>query len=155
MLEQVIRCARLAAAFYGGDKIPAQFRHPLLDRQLVAFMCSVPWHVKMHPTCDRLLQRRALESVLPRKILLRKNKISPEQALYAGLAQGDDWFDWLANKPRIVERGYVDATTWPSELAQARLANTTGVRYFLAAASLEAWLRLFGNRGDAETSRLQ
>jgi len=123
VLEQVIRCARLAAAFYSGDDIPA------------------PWPEKTHPTCDRLLQRRALESALPRKVLLRKNKISPEEALYAGLAEGGDWLDWLADRPRIVERGYVDAAAWRSALAQARLANTAGVRYFQAAASLEAWLR--------------
>ena len=73
--------------------------------------------------------------------LLRKNKISPEEALYAGLAEGGDWLDWLADRPRIAERGYVDAAAWRSALAQARLANTAGVRYFQAAASLEAWLR--------------
>jgi len=138
VLEQVIRCARLAAAFSSGDDIPAQFRHPLLDRDLIAFMFSVPWPEKTHPTCDRLLQRRALESALPRKVLLRKNKISPEEAFYAGLAEGGDWLDWLADRPRIVERGYVDAAAWRSALAQARLANTAGVRYFQAAASLEA-----------------
>ncbi len=141
MLEQVIRCARLAAAFYSGDDIPAQFRHPLLDRDLIAFMFSVPSPEKTHPTCDRLLQRRALESALPRKVLLRKNKNSPDEALYAGLAEGRDWLDWLADRPRIVERGYVDAAAWRSALAQARLANTAGVRYFQAAAALEAWLR--------------
>jgi len=146
VLEQVIRCARLAAGFYSGDDIPAQFRHPLLDRDLVAFMFSVPWPEKTHPTCDRLLQRRALENVLPRKVLLRKNKISPEEALYAGLAEGGAWLDWLADRPRIIERGYVDATAWRSALAQARLANTVGVRYFQAAACLEAWLRLLETR---------
>jgi asparagine synthase (glutamine-hydrolysing) len=141
VLEQLIRCARLAAAFYSGDDVPARFVHPLLDRELIAFMFSVPWHVKMHPSCDRLLQRRALESILPRKILLRKNKVGPDEALYNGLAQGSGWMEWLCNHPRIVERGYVDPEAWRSALTQAQLGSTLSVRYVEAAASLEGWLR--------------
>ena len=142
VLEQVIRCARLAAGFYSGDDIPASYRHPLLDRDLIAFMFSVPWRVKTHPCCDRLLQRRALELVLPRKVLLRKNKAGPDEALYAGLAQGTSWMNWLLDRPRIVERGYADAAAWRSGLAQAQLGSTTSARYIEAAASLEGWLRL-------------
>lgn len=126
---------------YQDARLPCPFRHPLLYRPLVAYMCSVPWEIKLHPQCDRLLQRRAFEDLLPTRIIRRRSKLGPDQAFYSGLEASSEWVERLTVNPRIVQRGYVDAGKWSQTVQQARLGRTTGIRYFLASASLEIWLQ--------------
>jgi hypothetical protein len=127
-------------------RTPCAFHNPLLYRPLLTYMSSVPWQIKLHPQCDRLLQRRALEDVLPDKVVRRRSKLGPDQAFYAGLEANPGWRALLTRNSQIVQRGYADANKWRQAVEQARLGRTVGIRYLVASASLEVWLQQLERR---------
>lgn len=139
--ERVLRSAHSVSMRYREAEIRCNFRHPLLYRPLVNYMCSVPWDVKLHPTCDRLLQRRALEGILPDRIIRRRSKLGPDQTFYSGLEASVEWYDLLTKNPRSVQLGYVLRDEWIHAIRQARLGRTIGIRFLLSSASLEVWLQ--------------
>ncbi len=139
--ERVIRNAVSVAAHYAHAGLGAEYRHPLFHRPLLEFMLSVPRDQKYRPGEDRVLQRRALDGVLPGRTLRRSGKRGPDEAYYEGLEAADDWFEMLTSRPRIVERGYAVADRWRETVRQARVGRTVGVRHFLASVSLEVWLQ--------------
>jgi asparagine synthase (glutamine-hydrolysing) len=139
--ERILRSAHSVSVSYAEKELPCAFRQPLLHRPLVTYMCSVPWDIKLHPTCDRLLQRRAFESVLPDQIIRRGSKLGPDQTFYSGLEANAEWCERLTRNPRIVQRGYVLLNEWRHAVRQARVGRTVGIRFLLASASLEVWLQ--------------
>jgi asparagine synthase (glutamine-hydrolysing) len=137
--ELVLRCAHWISL--GHQRISDDFRHPLMHRPLIAFMQSVPWSEKLHPACDRLLQRRAFDGILPERTLRRGNKPGPDELYYKSLDVSREWIERLTDHPRVVERGYVVLKSWVEEVERARHGRTAGLRFFFACASLEVWLR--------------
>ena len=128
-----------------------EFRNPLLYRPLVEFMIAIPWEQKLQPDQDRCLQRRALNGILPERIRQRKNKGEPNEAYFEGLRNGSPWTEFLLNRPRIVDRGYVDDHLWREAVNQARFGWTPTMRHFIAAATLEIWLRQLPNARNKTT----
>lgn len=124
-----------------------EFRCPLLHRPLVEFLHAIPWERKLHPQQDRFLQRRALKGILPEVVRRRGDKRGPEQAYADGL-RGSPWLPLLTDRPQIVERGWVDGALWSQAVDQARFGRTHSLGHFLAAATLEIWLRTRANRLD-------
>jgi asparagine synthase (glutamine-hydrolysing) len=120
-----------------------ELRHPLLYRPLVEFMHALPWEQKLRPGQDRLLQRRALAGILPEAIRTRSGKASADQAYFEGLRKSRAWISLLTDRPRIVERGYVDGVLWNDavKLAQLGYVHQHGSASFVSAAALEFWLR--------------
>jgi asparagine synthase (glutamine-hydrolysing) len=139
--ERMMRTAHSVSLHFQIPGTTCDFRHPLMYRPLLAYMLSVPWEVKLHPECDRLLQRRAFEDVLPKEIVLRGNKSGTDQAFYSGLEAGSEFYDRLITHPQIVQRGYADLDAWREALRQARHGRTVGILFLLASASLEIWLQ--------------
>jgi asparagine synthase (glutamine-hydrolysing) len=141
--ESVLRCAQWIAM--GHQRVNDDFRHPLMHRPLIAFMQSVPWSEKLHPACDRLLQRRAFDGILPERIVRRGNKPGPDELYYKSLNDSLEWIERLTGRTRdaarVVERGYVALKPWVEEVERARHGKTAGLRFFFACASLEVWLR--------------
>jgi asparagine synthase (glutamine-hydrolysing) len=138
--ELILRCAEVTCNHNAERDGGAEFRHPLLDRALVAFVVSVPWSEKLHPECDRLLQRRAYETILPRDTVLRRSKARPDGMFYSGLLSSPKTYRLLADDPQIVARGYVDGDAWRKAVHLASLGKSDGIRWFLATAALEIWL---------------
>jgi hypothetical protein len=150
-MERIVRNANGAAVHFAHAHAGAEYRHPLFHRPLVELMLSLPWENKYHTGGDRPLQRLAMQGVVPRPTLRRRGKQGPGQAAPEGLESGEAWIDMLTARPRIVERGYAAAGPWREAVRQARY-GTTGVRHFMASASLEAWLQ--GLEGFSPRSRL-
>ncbi len=116
-------------------------RYPLLHRPLVEFMCGVPWEEKLHPQCDRYLQRRALRGVLPELVRRRAYKTVGTWGFVEGLRRSPMWFEHLCDQSQIVDRGMTTAEDWRRAVTQASLGQTHGDRYFLTAAAIESWLK--------------
>jgi asparagine synthase (glutamine-hydrolysing) len=117
-----------------------EYRYPLLYRPLVEFMAAIPWEQKIRPGQDRSLERRALQGILPEPIRQRKDKRGPDEAYFEGLRIGR-WPELLVDRPRIVERGYVDGRLWRQAVSRARYGCLPTIKHFIAAATLEVWLR--------------
>jgi asparagine synthase (glutamine-hydrolysing) len=132
-----------AGQFWNQFVTSFQIRYPLLYRPLVEFMYAVPWNQKLRPGEDRSLQRRALTGILPDKIRLRTNKRFPDQAFFEGLKQNRELYSQLETTPHIVRRGYVNGARWKEALRLARVGRVRALQPFLAACTLEIWLRQF------------
>jgi asparagine synthase (glutamine-hydrolysing) len=118
-----------------------EWRNPLLYRPLVEFMFAIPWEQRIRPAQDRYLQRRALKGVLPEHIRERHNKVGTAEAAAEGLRNGSPWTELLLARPRVVEKGYVDARAWREVVNQVRFGRMVSMRHFSATATLEVWLR--------------
>jgi asparagine synthase (glutamine-hydrolysing) len=120
-----------------------EMRHPLLYRPLVEFMHALPWDQKMRPGEDRLLQRRALAGILPEAVRSRRGKTTADQPYFEGLRRSKAWISLLTDRPRIVERGFVDGRLWNEavKLAQFGHFHSRAIASFVSAAGLEFWLR--------------
>lgn len=130
-----------AGNFFDRGSCSFEFRNPLLYLPLVEFMFSIPWEQKIQPGQDRYLQRRALKGILPEPIRRRRTKGGSDQTFAEGLRKGNAWTELLLINPRIVERGYVDAKLWAEAVNRARYGVRSSMKDFVAAATLEIWLR--------------
>lgn len=141
LIEGVLRCANSNATFYNRPQILTSFRHPLFFLPLLKLTLSMPFHETVQPHGHRLLQRRSLYGILPAELLARQDKSGADQSYYDGLEEGAAWQDLLLRNPEIVRRGYVDATRWLETIRIARLGGNVELRFLIAFASLEGWLR--------------
>ena len=123
------------------DPLGFELRHPFMHRPLVEFVLAVPWQQQLHPGADRLLQRRALAGILPEKVRRRRSKTIFDQPTFEGLRQGEAWTRILTDNPRIVQLGIVEGKKWTKAVSQARMGLTHHVQQFIAASTLEFWLR--------------
>ncbi len=139
--QRVLRTAASVAVHHSPAHAGPEYRNPLLYRPLVELMLAVPPEHACRAGADRVLQRLAMRGVLPERTLRRTGKRGPDQAFYEGLESADDWIAMLTSRPRIVERGYADASRWREAVQQARFGRTVGIRYFLASVNVETWLR--------------
>lgn len=140
-LERVIRCSNIVSHWDYTASMRAEFRHPLMYLPLVQFIYSIPWEVKLSPHSDRVLQRAAFASILPEAITTRKTKARLDHAIYSGLEAGADWVRLLTDKPFISQRGYVDQHRWNEAVELATMGRCNSLKHFVAAATLEIWLR--------------
>lgn len=118
-----------------------EYRYPLLYRPLVEFMFAIPADQRVRPGEDRSLQRRALAGILPERVRTRRGKMGPQQLYHDGLQNSPEWINALTDRPRVVERGYVDAQLWQQAVEQMTVGRTHGLLHFLGTATLEVWLR--------------
>jgi asparagine synthetase B (glutamine-hydrolysing) len=131
----------LAMATVPQQSLAYEFRHPLLYRPLVEFMCGIPWDQKLSPRSDRFLQRRALKGVLPEPVRLRTTKVVGSAALVEGLRRSRDWLAYLCDSPLMAERGIADAVEWKQAVQRASVGQTHGDKAFLAGVAVESWLK--------------
>lgn len=149
-LERVWDVALLTGANWHQAVRSIEIRYPLLFRPLVEFLYAIPWDQKLSPRWDRFLQRRALRSILPRRIRVRTDKVGPTQPVVEGLRAAEPWLEMLANHPRLVDLGFVEPGLWSESVRRARAGQPGGVSSFIAAATLECWLRSLDRRPAAE-----
>ncbi len=139
-LAGVLNGANIVSTWLLPREMPADMRHPLLYRPLVAFLCSVPWDVQAGGRATRRLQRQALQGVLPPAILNRQGKPLFDQALFRGLAETTSWFRTSGRDSVLAEKGLWNGEVWDEAVSKARLGYVPVLQHFLAAASLEHWL---------------
>jgi asparagine synthase (glutamine-hydrolysing) len=116
-------------------------RHPLADLRLVEWLAALPWERILSPGEDRSLQRRAMAGLLPDRVRRRRSKGRATPAIVAGLSRSPTWFALLTDDPRIARAGLVDRERWIEAVRRARVGYLEADRFFLAAASLEAWMQ--------------
>lgn len=116
-------------------------RHPLLYRPLVEFMAAIPPQLRFNAKGDRVLQRRALQGILPTAIVERKDKQGPDEAFYAGLAKNQHMVNHLLSNSRIAELGYVDPKRFGEAIKALRFGAPEARHALVSALCLEIWLR--------------
>lgn len=118
----------------------ADFRHPLLDRQLLEFALFLPYRLRNTVSHDRILQRAALTSVLPEQVRNRRVKGTSQAALDEGLRRSGAWQDLLFRAENLSQRGYLHMDRWREAVDRAKFGVYDSATHFFVAAELEAWL---------------
>jgi asparagine synthase (glutamine-hydrolysing) len=132
--------ANLAASLPDDSRLPWEPRYPLLNKDLVEFMLALPWDQKITGGDTRLIQRRALASVLPDAVRLRRTKADFTRRMIRSLSTGRHW-ERIARGVHLHALGIVRQPHF--SLACERLQRgliTDDVRYYVAALTIEAWL---------------
>jgi asparagine synthetase B (glutamine-hydrolysing) len=139
--ESVYRMAANEAASSARRRLPADTRHPLLHRPLVAFMLDQPWPQRDDGSQDRALQRRALSDRLPTVVAERSSKGGDQRLREASQARSviDDW----APGSGLIERGWIDPGLWRAQVARAGFGVFDGLPTFDAAIASDLWLKTF------------
>jgi asparagine synthase (glutamine-hydrolysing) len=120
---------------------PFERRYPLLDRDLLEFLFSIPREQLVRPGQRRSLMRRALKDIVPNPILNRRRKAfissSPIRA-------ADEDFRWtsLNRSSLLTERlGIVDTKSFLASLDGARCGKLVPWIPLTRTVVLEMWLR--------------
>lgn len=132
------------------SSISAQYRrqwgkvevmYPWLYRPLVDFMQAIPFDQKVRPGETRSLMRRALRNTLPSRIVTRRGKRSPSEALVQAIRREFPRLTSLFEDPLMAQYGYADQSELRMTLVRAREGADLTSLSIVMAISLEVWLR--------------
>jgi asparagine synthetase B (glutamine-hydrolysing) len=126
--------------------------YPFLARPLVEYMQAIPHDQLVQPAEGRRLMRRALQGIVPDKILQRKGKGNPEEVILRAFVREWPRLRSLFKDPRISLLGYVDNKSFVSAVEEYRGGNPLSVGMLLKLLSLEMWFR--GLDKQANTYRI-
>jgi asparagine synthase (glutamine-hydrolysing) len=114
---------------------------PFLDQQLVEFLLAIPMEQQVGPGQPRFLHRRAMRRLLPKKIVERRGKRGPDEAVYRGMVRNRSWLTSLAQNSRLARRGYVEPAAFIRATHLACHGADAQIQPLIRALSLEMWLR--------------
>ncbi|HKY27348.1 MAG TPA: asparagine synthase-related protein [Pyrinomonadaceae bacterium] len=121
-----------------------ELSHPYLDRRLVEFLQAIPHEQRIRPGETRSLMRRALRGLVPEKVLNRKTKRGPDEALLRAMVREWPRLQTMFNSPRVQDHGYMNADLLLAALERARHGCKTSS--FAPTICLELWLQAFEHR---------
>ncbi|MCU1302292.1 MAG: Asparagine synthetase [Candidatus Sulfotelmatobacter sp.] len=126
------------AAGYVNEYRDMYVTYPYSHRPLVEFCLSVPTSQFLRAGQTRSLMRRSLSEILPRKVLERRSKGGPGEAMVRALHK--EWSD-IADLSRwqLCERGIADPERLMKDLNKMRVQGDTG--HILRMLTAERWLR--------------
>ena len=141
--ESVLGNARAVSLDLNWRNAACEFRSPVFHLDLVEFMRTLPTEDRFSPAGDRLLQRDALQGILPDRTLRRRSKGGPEEAFFTGLKRNPEWTSHLTEKCCLAERGYIDLRKWRQALEQASVGHSRWPAHLWNTCILEAWFKNF------------
>lgn len=118
-----------------------EMRYPFLDRRVVEFAMALPLEQKVRPAESRSIVRRALRGVVPQRILDRRTKSGPDEALLNALEREWPRVAPLFRASRVAEYGFVDGIALQAALQRARHGFVENGSQLFRIISLEFWLR--------------
>ena len=130
-----------------------EVRVPFCDHRIAEYLYTVPWKYKDHNCKEKGLLRRAMEGLLPERVLYRKKSPYPktfdpryeqimEKQLLDVMKQGENPLFYLVNREQV--RGLLDSEQpWPWYGQLMRRPQM--MAYFL---QLEFWLQYYGVQLD-------
>lgn len=127
--------------------------YPFTHRPLVEFLQAIPHAQRIRPGETRSLLRRALRDVLPEKIIARKGKTNPREALFSAVAREYKPLSELFLDARVCSLGYLKEGVLQDALRRARAGLSTQSVLLLKTVALEVWLRsLESTEGEPKRS---
>ena len=137
-----------------GGRNYVETRFPFLEPRLVDWALRMRFGSITRPDELRAMVRRQLGDLLPEAISQRKGKRGPDEAVLRAV-----WSHWavlrdLLNRPLVVERGYVDATTFKRSVERAYHGVEIETSGLVRTLGLEIWLRHLGASQTTSVSRV-
>jgi len=118
-----------------------EYRYPLLDRDLVQFLFSIPREQLFLPGRKRSLMRRALGNIVPIVVLERRRKAYQLRRPLLTMQFAGARLSELFEKSRLVGAGFIKRDTLDEQLQKMlRSGDPEWWRALLRATDLELWL---------------
>ncbi|HKX26961.1 MAG TPA: asparagine synthase-related protein [Blastocatellia bacterium] len=122
--------------------------YPYLHRPLVEFLQAVPIEQKVRPGQTRSLHRRALARIMPDRVVKRRGKGDPGEALCRAVEREWPRLRSLFDDARVYQYGYIDRDEMEAALERSRHGIDDLLIHIVKIVPLEIWLRsLDGPRG--------
>jgi asparagine synthase (glutamine-hydrolysing) len=129
-----------------------EYRYPMLDKDLVEYLFSIPPEQLVRPGRRRFMMRRALAGIVPSEILERKRKAFQLRAPLNAIRAAQPKLARLISSSKIAEMGYIDVVSLRCALEATAGGNPEWLQAILRAIAYELWLGArSGQQGTMET----
>lgn len=119
-----------------------EYRYPLLDRELVGFLLSIPREQLFRPGRKRALVRRALVPIVPAMVLERRRKAYQLRAPLLTMRHAGARLDSLFCDSALARAGLIEPENLRSQLVLTlRSGDPQWWQVLLRAIDLELWVR--------------
>jgi asparagine synthase (glutamine-hydrolysing) len=118
-----------------------EYRYPMLDKDLVEFLFSIPREQLVRPGRRRAMMRRALRGIVPAEILERKRKAFVLQGPLRALQQARGQVDLLWRDSLMAQKGFIDVDVLRRELDRCLRGDAEWSQALTRTIAYELWLR--------------
>jgi asparagine synthase (glutamine-hydrolysing) len=122
-----------------------EYRYPMLDKNLVEYLFSVPPEQLVRPGRRRFMMRRALRGIVPSEILERRRKAFQLRAPMNAIRAAQPKLERLISSSRIGEMGFIDVASLRCALKATAAGDAGWYQAVLRAIAYELWV---GTRAD-------
>jgi asparagine synthase (glutamine-hydrolysing) len=127
---------------YPGLLSRPEYRYPLLDKQLIDFLFSIPREQLVRPGRRRSLMRRALQNIVPDEILERRRKAYQIRGPLAAMQQSRGKIESLFDPALVCLNSFVDQHKFLDALdLTGKGRDIRWLRTIMRAVAFELWLR--------------
>ncbi|WP_263408854.1 asparagine synthetase B family protein [Terriglobus tenax] len=118
-----------------------EYLYPMLDKDLVNYLFSIPREQLLRPGRRRSLMRRSLRSIVPPEILERRRKAYQLRAPLNAIGQAYHKLQHVLESSEIGRRGLVDVTALLDELKRTAAGSAEWYQPLLRTIAYELWLK--------------
>jgi asparagine synthase (glutamine-hydrolysing) len=131
-----------------------EYRYPMLDKDLVEFLFSIPPEQLVQPGRRRSMMRRALRGIVSVEILERRRKAFQLRAPMNAIRAAQPKLDRLIAGSRIAELGFIDTAALKRALRATADGSAEWYQAILRAIAYELWLGTrAGGTGLTDTAK--
>ncbi len=121
-----------------------EYRYPMLDKDLVEYLFSIPPEQLLRPGRRRFMMRRALRDVVPSEILERRRKAFQLHAPMTAIRAAHIKLERLLSTSSIAEMGFIDVASLLSALRSTANGSAEWHQAILRTIAYELWLQTRG-----------
>jgi asparagine synthase (glutamine-hydrolysing) len=116
-----------------------EYRYPMLDKDLVEYLFSIPPEQLVRPGRRRFMMRRALQGIVPSEILERRRKAFQLRAPMNAIRAAQVKIERLFSTSRIAQMGFIDADAFRCALRATADGNAEWYQAILRTVAYELW----------------
>jgi asparagine synthase (glutamine-hydrolysing) len=117
-----------------------EYRYPMLDKDLVEFLFSIPPEQLVRPGRRRFMMRSALRGIVPVEILERRRKAFQLRATLNAIRAAQSKLDRLFTGSRVADLGFIDVAALRRALRTTADGNAEWYQAILRVTAYELWL---------------
>jgi asparagine synthase (glutamine-hydrolysing) len=118
-----------------------EYRYPMLDKDLVEFLFSIPREQLVRPGRRRSLMRRALRGIVPEAILERRRKAFQLRASLNAFRRSEAQLSRLWDRPLLGDLGFIAVDSLKREFKRCVSGDAEWNQALMRTIAYELWLR--------------
>jgi len=132
-------------------KLRPEYRYPILDKDLVDYVFSIPREQLVRPGRRRSLMRRSLKDIVPPEILERRRKAYQLRAPLNTIAQAYSKLQRLLRSSALADMGFLDGEVLLRELKKTATGDPKWSQALMRAVAFELWLQSSNSQSNAKS----